>query len=161
MKTSKSIIMFVCGMITASVLGYVTLAKQITPRILPGESFFEPGTDSCSCDNSRRYNVNHPQESQNIAVKDLSEAKMMVAAYSTANPGKIKGVWISKETIDKIFCNNMDANGIYIYNALMGKDGITQTMLVQGAHTDKVSTENSDATMFYSLSTCPFDCGIQ
>jgi len=154
MKTKRinSVLMFICGMITAAMICFLGFAREpehISP--LPTDP------DSCACDNSKRYSPNG-QESANIAIDDIKTAQAMVAAWAAANPGKMKGVWLSKKTLDMMFCNDKNANGIFVYNALTDKTN-TPTMVAQASHQELTNTTESAPTIFYSMTTCPMICG--
>jgi len=117
-----------------------------------------PSAGSCACDDSHRYDVTTARPSDNIFIRDIPTCETMVHG---ANPGagtpEGVGAWFSKLTLDFMFCNKPDANGIFVYKALNGKD---VTYIIEAARTEFItSSTDGSSYIYYSRAMCPTLCG--
>jgi hypothetical protein len=119
-----------------------------------------PAGTSCPCDNEARYNVTHALESQNVAITKVPDCLAMVHG-ANPGPGTIvgAGAWFSKITLDNMFCNKSDANGIFVYK---GYNSTTRqwTFIVEAARTEYISSlDDGTSYIYYSRTMCPNICG--
>jgi hypothetical protein len=123
-------------------------------------SLAAPADNSCPCDNENRYNVTHALESQNVAIPKVPDCLAMVHG-ANPGPGTIvgAGAWFSKITLDHMFCNKSDANGIFVYK---GYNTATRqyTYIVEAARTEYISSlDDGTSYIYYSRTMCPNICG--
>jgi hypothetical protein len=128
-----------------------------------GESDSSESASQCACANDARYNVSPIEDSQNFPITDVAACRAMVGGASpsegdTRSGSVMKGAWFSKVTLDLIFCNKPDANGIFVYR---GTDTEGQpTFIVEAERTNKIRTvADGTSTMYYSRAMCPMICG--
>jgi hypothetical protein len=69
------------------------------------------------------------------------------------------GAWFSKVTLDIMFCNKPDANGIYVYKAVTTEG--QPTYVIEAAKTYMIlSTDDGSSYIYYSRTMCPTACGV-
>lgn len=114
---------------------------------------------SCACDDKVRYDVTPKDRSENIPIDKVETCHEMVSSGPTLPEAK-RGAWFSKLTLDLMFCHAPDANGIFVYKAMMPGDTNEEVYLVEAARTNKITTEDDGTSyIYYSRTLCPNICG--
>ncbi len=114
----------------------------------------------CACDDGKRYIVSPRENSENTPVDNVATCQAMVTASGPTLPEAKKGAWFSKLTLDLMFCHAPDANGIFVYKAMMPGDTKEEVYLVEAARTNKITTEDDGTSyIYYSRTLCPNICG--
>ena len=138
--------------------------ESIHTQLMSADSL-EPSDDdssaaeSCACDNDARYNVDPRQDSKNIPIPSIPTCSTMVhnAVPKGVTPVAM-GAWFSKVTLDIMFCNKPDANGIFVYKAVT--DDGTPTYVIEAARRNEIlSTDDGSSYIYYSRTMCPTVCG--
>jgi len=138
--------------------------ENINTQLMSADSIESTENDSsttelCPCDNGPRYNVDPRQDSRNIPIPSIPTCSTMVhnAVPKGVTPVAM-GAWFSKVTLDIMFCNKPDANGIYVYKAVM--DDGTPTYVIEAARSNAIlSTDDGSSYIYYSRTMCPTVCG--
>jgi hypothetical protein len=137
--------------------------ENINTQLMSADSIGSTEDDSstaqlCPCDNAARYNVDPRLDSKNIPIPSIPTCSTMVHnVYKGVTPVAM-GAWFSKVTLDIMFCNKPDANGIYVYRAVTD-EGIP-TYVIEAARTNAIlSTDDGSSYIYYSKTMCPTACG--
>ena len=113
----------------------------------------------CACDTTR-YGVSPRVDSRNVPIPSIPTCSTMVhnAVPKGVTPVGM-GAWFSKVTLDIMFCNKPDANGIYVYKAVTTEG--QPTYVIEAAKTYMIlSTDDGSSYIYYSRTMCPTACGV-
>lgn len=115
---------------------------------------------SCACEDGERYNVSPKEQSENIPIDNVATCQAMVNGSGPTTQEANKGVWFSKITLDLMFCHAPDANGIFVYKAMMTGSTKDEVYVVEAARTNKITTvDDGSSYIYYSRTLCPNICG--
>ena len=124
------------------------------------------GYDICACDNRKRYaeGTIEPNGGSTISFDD---AKQYLRNFKDGYSTPMYGAFISKLAIDRIFCADPKANGIYCYTGLAQKlDPNTPTdacIIIEGTTRADYEIETNTAGLIFRTSPktlCPDQCGL-
>lgn len=123
------------------------------------------GYDICACDNRSRFTVETPEKfgGTTIPFEDaVSYLKMYRETYSTP----MFGAYLSKKALDRIFCADPKANGIYCYAGMLKRESNEEKpvsfIVVEGATYANYEINTDVAGNIFMSSTktlCPDECG--
>ena len=159
---AKALLFYSAGVLTFVAFQNFKEAEQVQTMSLRMDSTVSDTTSAgreCACDNSLRYNIDPKEDSQNYPISTTAACSTMVASAYGGAKGAVKGFWFSKVTLDLMFCNKMDANGIYVYNAK--DDAGNPVFLAEAARSNKIiSHDDGSSFIYYSRAMCPTNCGV-
>lgn len=160
----KIAIAYTAGMITYAVYQNHEETERLDKLITLSNDVSTADTSEkalpCACEDGERYNVTPKEESENFPIAKVEDCQAMVNGSGQTDPDANRGVWFSKITLDLMFCHAPDANGIFVYKAMMPGSTKDQAYVIEAARTNKITTEDDGSSyIYYSRSLCPNICG--
>ncbi|MBS1763708.1 MAG: hypothetical protein JSS90_01945 [Bacteroidetes bacterium] len=113
----------------------------------------------CACADSNRYSTDEKEGGGECI--SLDDAKANVQLFQNEFHTSVKGGFLSKKALDKIFCDNPKANGIVCYLAKTGKEADDITIIVEGFTSDNTAIKNctdNSPVIFRATAKCPNVC---
>ena len=119
-----------------------------------------PDSMSCPCSSVDTYRYRDEQDGGGVQVSREAAQTSLERFHERFPECTMSGGWISKRSLDALFCADSTWNGIYCYMGM--PTDTTFTMIFEGNHFkgSLMKREDSVGMKFFQAETlCPDDCG--
>ncbi len=125
------------------------------------------GYDICACDNRLRFQAGGTVEANGGSTISSDDAVKYMRNFRDKFKTPKFGAFISKKALDRIFCADPKANGVYCYTGLIENSedpDLSETFIVlEGAARPDYEIETNTAGLVFKSSSrtlCPDQCGL-